>query len=165
MYRTTFESPHYQSSDVMDVRLSAFSLKVHLLIQIKATLQFCQWKSASTSSLCLSDLVRCHFFPWQLQSSISLLSCAMPWWPCRPYPASPVWMTADKSPGLLLASAPLCNSTAGECAFSYEAHCHKSTKDTGTNPRQIALKLQRHFSWQFIDRDNCHYSNQVLLHQ
>lgn len=81
-------------------------------------------------------------FSWQLQLSIRLLSCAMSWWPCCLYPASPVWMTADKSPGLLLASPPLCNSTAGECALSYEAHFHKSTKDTGTNLRQIALKLQ-----------------------
>lgn len=43
------------------------------------------------------------------------LSCWMPFipdnyspamlqWPCSLYPASPVWMTADKSPGLLLAS-------------------------------------------------------------
>lgn len=62
-------------------------------------------------------------------------------------------MTADKSPGLLLASPPLCNSTAGEWAFSYEAHCHKSTKDRGTNPRQIAFKLQQHFIWHFIDRE------------
>lgn len=76
-------------------------------------------------------------FSWQLQPSIRLLFCAMPWRPCCLYPASPVWMTADKSPRLLLAS--LCNSTAGECAFSYEAHCHKSTKHIAANPGQIAL--------------------------
>lgn len=43
--------------------LSAFSLKGHLLIQIKATVRFCHWNSSSTSAQRLSDLVRCPFFP------------------------------------------------------------------------------------------------------
>ena len=149
----------------MDVWIiSAFSLKVHLLIQIKATVEFCHW---SSTDFITPPLWPCStpFLPWQLQSSIRLLYCSKPGWPWRLYPASPVWMTADKSPGLLLASPPLCNSTTGECAFSHEAHCHKSTKDTGTNCRQIALKLQRHFLWHFIDRDNCQYSKGMLLHQ
>lgn len=75
------------------------------------------------------------FFSRQFHFNIRLLSCATLWWPCCLYPASPVWMTADKSPVLLLTSLALCNSTAGECAFSYDAHCHKSTKNTGTNHR------------------------------
>lgn len=129
---------------------------------------FCHWNSASTSAQRLSPALLEAIYSWQLQPSIMLLSWAMLWWPCSLYPASPVWMTADKSSGLLLASPPLCNSTAGECAFSYEARYHKSTKDTDTNPRQIALKLQQHFIWHFIDRDNCHCSNRMLfliLHQ
>lgn len=58
------ESSHYQPTNVRAVRvLSAFSLKVHLLIQIKATVRFCHWNSSSTSAQRLSDLVRCPFFP------------------------------------------------------------------------------------------------------
>lgn len=82
-------------------------------------------------------------------------------WPCSLYPASPGRMTAYKSPGLLLASPPVHNSTARECAFSYEAHDCKSTKDKGTSHHPIALKLRQHFLSQFIDRDNCHCSSHV----
>lgn len=121
--------------------LPAFSFKVHLLIVIKATVRFLSQSRSSAwarrHSLALLETI----YSWQLQPSIGLLSCARLWWPCRLHPASSVWMTADKSPGLLLASPLLCNSTAGgECAFSYEAQRHKSTKDTGTNRHQIALK-------------------------
>lgn len=85
----------------------------------------------------------------------------MPRWPCSLYPALPGRMTAYKSLGLLLASPPVRNSTAGECAFSYKAHDCKSTKDRGRSHHPIALKLRQHFLWQFIDRDNCHCSNGV----
>lgn len=111
------------------------------------------WLECSISPALLAAI-----YSWQLQPTIRLLSCAMLQWPCSLYPASPGRMTADKSPGLLLATSSVCNSTARECAFSYEAHHHKSTKDRGASHRQIALKLQQHFLWQFIDRDNCHCS-------
>lgn len=90
--------------------------------------------SAQHLSLVLLEAI----YSLQLQPSIRLLSCTMLRWPCSLYPASTVWMTADKSPWLLLASPALCYSTAGECAFSHEAHYHKCTKDTDTNSCQIA---------------------------
>lgn len=74
-------------------------------------------------------------FSSQLQPCIGLLLCALV--ALLPSSSLSCWMTANKSPGLLLASPSLCNSTAGECAFSYEAHCHQALKTQA----QTAAKL------------------------
>lgn len=64
----------HHMTDVRDSRISSgFSLKVPF--QMKATLWFCHWNSASTLPQHLSDLVRCPS-PRQLQPRIKLLSCA-----------------------------------------------------------------------------------------
>lgn len=161
-------SPHCQPTDVRDMRiLSAFSLKVHLQIQIKATLRFCHWNSASTPAQRLSDLVETTFFPDNYSPVLGF--CPVP---CHGGLAACIqlllceWQLI-KALGFCWRHCHYVIPLQGS-AFSYEAHCHKSTKDTGTNPRRIALKLQRHFIWHFIDRDNCHYSHRVLfivLHQ
>lgn len=140
----TFIRPHH----VREQTCECYQRFLWRCIQIEA--QDCVTAVSLSLSLTALDALFFPPPPRQLQLSIGLLSYAALWWPCRLYPASPEWMTADESPGLLLASPPLCNSTAGSMLLAIKPAATRALKTQAQTLAKLPLS-------------SCNISSDILL--